>query len=135
MSKGQHPQAEAVAKELEAKICRRYAAAFNAANKKADSGSIEVSLLDLVQDALTAFAAEQVAQAEERHCACLPDFEKCLAQARRETWEAIAILRRADPGLEHYLTIPDERCDQFALQIKRVLQEDDRRRAQGGQDA
>lgn len=49
-----------IVRELEAKICKRYATAFNAANKKIDHGVIQVGLTDLVKDALTtAFTAGQ----------------------------------------------------------------------------
>jgi hypothetical protein len=40
------------ARNLEAAICRRYATAFNAANKSVESGIIQVDLLDLVQGAI-----------------------------------------------------------------------------------
>ena len=50
----------------------------------------------------------------------IAELKSLLAQAR----EAIRTLRAADPGLEHYLTIPDALCDAQVIKIKRVLEAD-----------
>lgn len=52
--------------------------------------------------------------------AVIEELHSALAQAR----EAIRTLRAADPGLEHYLTIPDALCDAQVIKIKRVLEAD-----------